>query len=268
MTTNVSRRGFLGAIGLLPLMGLGGLSGCGKTGVKGKTLYYISVCNNVALGKMTKNAIGSETTIVFDNDDGWHYAGSFESSGTWTQEDDNIVLNSSELGTLTLKKVDDEDAYIPSGDEEYGERYFLSEDDAKKYYEDYTGKAVARVKELLESQEWERSNRPESMASPEEINFDSGKIAFKKASYNQKGYLFIQGPSDDEWAASDHLGKYSLTVKDQRAKDTDSTPRPLVYKGELTVDGATVAYTLEKRNDSLVLKLGETMYDPVFANGK
>ncbi len=38
----------------------------------------------------------------------------------------------------------------------------------------------------------------------EEINFDNGKIAFKKASYNQKGYLFIQGPSDDEWAASDH----------------------------------------------------------------
>lgn len=53
VTTNVSRRGFLGAIGLLPLMGLGGLSGCGKTGIKGKTLYYISVCNNVALGKMT-----------------------------------------------------------------------------------------------------------------------------------------------------------------------------------------------------------------------
>lgn len=170
--------------------------------------------------------------------------------------------------SLTLKKADDADAYIPSGDEEYGERYFLSEDDAKKYYEDYTGKAVARVKELLESQEWERSNRPESMASPEEINFDSGKIAFKKASYNQKGYLFTQGPSDDEWAASDHSGKYSLTVKDQRAKDTDSTPRPLVYKGELTADGASVAYTLEKRNDSLVLKLGETMYDPVFTNGK
>ena len=179
-----------------------------------------------------------------------------------------VVLSSSELGTLTLKKADDADAYIPSGDEEYGERYFLSEDDAKKYYEDYTGKAVALVKELLESQEWERSNRPESMASPEEINFDSGKIAFKKASYNQKGYLFTQGPSDDEWAASDHSGKYSLTVKDQRAKDTDSTPRPLVYKGELTADGASVAYTLEKRNDSLVLKLGETMYDPVFTNGK
>lgn len=151
MAMNVSRRGFLGAVGLMSIAGLSGLSGCGPTGVKGKTLYYISVCDNVALGKMTNNKLGSETTITFDDGDGWHYAGSFESSGTWRQEDENIVLSSSELGTLTLKKADDADAYIPSGDEEYGERYFLSEDDAKKYYEDYTGKAVARVKELLES---------------------------------------------------------------------------------------------------------------------
>ncbi len=63
------------------------------------------------------------------------------------------------------------------------------------------------------------------------------------------------------------LGKCRLTVQD-RGLRIDSTPRPLVYKGELTVDGASVAYTLEKRNDNLVLKLGETMYDPVFTNGK
>lgn len=98
MAMNVSRRGFLGAVGLMSIAGLSGLSGCGPTGVKGKTLYYISVCDNVALGKMTNNKLGSETTITFDDGDGWHYAGSFESSGTWRQEDENIVLSSSELG--------------------------------------------------------------------------------------------------------------------------------------------------------------------------
>lgn len=63
MAMNVSRRGFLGAVGLMSIAGLSGLSGCGPTGVKGKTLYYISVCDNVALGKMTNNKLGSETTI-------------------------------------------------------------------------------------------------------------------------------------------------------------------------------------------------------------
>ena len=55
MAMNVSRRGFLGAVGLMSIAGLSGLSGCGPTGVKGKTLYCISVCDNVALGKMTNN---------------------------------------------------------------------------------------------------------------------------------------------------------------------------------------------------------------------
>ena len=95
MAMNVSRRGFLGAVGLMSIAGLSGLSGCGMTGVKGMTLYYVSVCDNVALGKMTNNKLGSETTITFDDGDGWHYSGSFESSGTWRQEDENIVLSSS-----------------------------------------------------------------------------------------------------------------------------------------------------------------------------
>lgn len=157
MNIEISRRAFLAA-GPLAVMGSLGLAGCGKSSISGKTLYYYSVCGSVALGKVCANKPGSASTIKFD-DDTWHYVGSTELSGDWKAEGDDVVLSSSQLGTVTLVRQDD-GSYVPSGSEGYGERYFVDESAAQSYYDEYTAATPDRVRDTLESATWSVKTRP------------------------------------------------------------------------------------------------------------
>lgn len=157
MNIEISRRAFLAA-GSLAVMGSLGLAGCGKSSISGKTLYYYSVCGSVALGKVCANKPGSASTIKFD-DDTWHYVGSTELSGDWKAEGDDVVLSSSQLGTVTLVRQND-GSYVPSGSEGYGERYFVDESAAQSYYNEYTAATPDRVRDTLESATWSVKTRP------------------------------------------------------------------------------------------------------------
>lgn len=186
MNIEISRRAFLAA-GPLAVIGSLGLAGCGKSSISGKTLYYYSVCGSVALGKVCANKPGSASTIKFD-DDTWHYVGSTELSGDWKAEGDDVVLSSSQLGTVTLVRQDD-GSYVPSGSEGYGERYFVDESAAQSYYNEYTAATPDRVRDTLESATWSVKNPPSAQTVAETLSFDDGSLAFTKGEYQRGGLL-------------------------------------------------------------------------------
>lgn len=264
MNIEISRRAFLAA-GSLAVMGSLGLAGCGKSGISGKTLYYYSVCGSVALGKVCVNKPGSASTIKFD-DDTWHYVGSTELSGDWKAEGDDVVLSSSQLGTVTLVRQDD-GSYVPSGSEGYGERYFVDESAAQSYYDKYTAATPDRVRDALESATWSVKNPPSTQTVAETLSFDDGSLAFTKGEYQRKG-SYTDAPRESSWLASDHSGKYDLDVSSQWVSSDGSSPRPLIYEETIAVGGEAADFKLSDRRGSLTLTLSSEWSAVTFANGK
>lgn len=186
MNIEISRRAFLAA-GPLAVMGSLGLAGCGKSSISGKTLYYYSVCGSVALGKVCANKPGSASTIKFEEST-WHYVGSQELSGDWEAEGDDVVLSSSQLGTVTLVRQDD-GSYVPLGCEDYGERYFEDESAAKSYYDEYTAATPDRVRDTLESATWSVKNPPSTQTVAETLSFDDGLARIHEGRIPEEGLL-------------------------------------------------------------------------------
>lgn len=226
----------------------GGLTGCGNESLAGKTLYSVSAWDG------SPTDAGEVTTITFDDSDGYHYAPAdsrYEETGTWKDEDGDIVLTSSTYGDVrTLRKMDDGGYLDTSLNEEFGERYYTSEDDAQAYTDGFIEDAPQRVAKLLESSDFtETGSNWAYVATPETISFADGKVTFTKGVYkttNNNGESFGNktGPDDDEWAASDHTGDYEVTV-DKMVRDTSngSSYRPR-YEGTITIDGQALTYRL------------------------
>lgn len=264
MDIEISRRAFLAA-GPLAVMGSLGLVGCGKGGISGKTLYYYSVCGSVALGKACANKPGSVSTIKFEEST-WHYVGSQELSGDWKAEGGNVVLSSLQLGTVTLVRQDD-GSYVPSGSEDYGERYFEDESTAKAYYDEYTAAAPDRVKAMLEGTGWSVENLPSTQTVAETLSFDDGSLTFTKGEYQREGFS-TDAPRESSWLASDHSGEYELDVTSQWVSSDGSSPRPLIYEGTIAVGGETTDFKLSDRKGALKLTLSSEWSAVTFVNGE
>lgn len=240
---SVTRRAFVAAV--LSCITAGSLAGCAESGLAGKTLYSVSAWDGVG-----GNA-GEVDTITFDDGDWYHYApanASYEDTGKWKDEDGDIVLTSSTWSGVTTLVREDDGSYSISGDNDaLGIRFFLSEDDARTYTKKFVGAAPERVAQTLESSDFTETSSPwVSATTKEAVSFHDGEAVFTKGVYsrdNELGtYLFKQGPSEDEWTASDHSGGYEVTV-DKMLRDGISNDIA-AYTGTLTVGGDAIDYKL------------------------
>lgn len=218
------------AIGLI-LTGL--LSGCGGPSLSGQTYYSISAIN------------GDETSISFDGEawqmsdgDNWY-------SGTWMKSDNGYITLAEAHGDfLELSPIEDSDGYQYVGKEKLGTRFYPSREEAEEATNAFIEALPNTVEAELESADWEKnvSSSASSCEQPETISFSDGKADFTRGSYTQNGYIFRQGPNAGDWAASDHSGKYTVTVDDFSRVVTSNNPQ---YSGTLTIDGAEITYKLE-----------------------
>ena len=107
--------------------------------------------------------------------------------------------------------------------------------------------------DYLESANWKKTTGSgSSCQQAETISFKDGKASFVKGVYDQKGYVFHQGPNDGEWGASDHSGEYSVTVGQFSRFNSSDNPQ---FTGSLTIDGAETTYELETASVSGGMKL-------------
>ena len=218
------------------------LTGCGGPSLSGHTYYSVSAID------------GDETSISFDGDtwkmtedDNWY-------SGTWTQADNgSITLDESHGEIITLNPIEGSDGYQYAGEEKLGTRFYPSKEEAQAATREFTDDLPNTVMDYLESADWKKTTGSgSSCQQPETISFKDGRASFVKGFYDQKGYIFHQGPNDGEWGASDHSGEYSVTVGQFSRFNSSDNPQ---YIGDLTIDGAETTYKLEVMSDSLRLTL-------------
>lgn len=228
----------------LALTSLGVLTGC-QSDVHGKTLYSVSSWDGGGY------SVGDVSTITFGaDDDSFHYVSEkSEITGTWSDEEGDIVLTSTLWGVETLERLDDGSGYeVLGGEEAFGTRFYPTEEAAEAYSNEYVSDAPQRVRGVLESTEFVpvSDNR---RTKDETISFMDGTAAFTRGEYEQEGYLFLAGPSDGDWTASDHSGEYDLTVDDMTRS---SVPASAQYVGTLTLDGESVDYRLWVRESGQI----------------
>lgn len=239
---------------------IGGLAACGNSSLAGKTLYSVSAWDSSNSGDS-----GEVTTITFDDADGYHYApakSGREDTGTWKDEDGNIVLTSDTFGGVTTLDRKDDGSYGISGENSsISTRYFFSQDDAQAYADEFTASAPKRVVQTLESSDFTESKSQWTSATTKEtISFDNGEVVFTKGMYsttNEMGgtYLFKQGPSKDSWTGNDHSGSYEVTV--EKMKCDGFSNNIAAYTGTLTVGDDATEYKLtidDEGNVELVLE--------------
>ena len=229
MTDNRSiKRGFAVFIAVAGLTGI--LTGCGGPSLSGHTYYSISAID------------GDESSISFEDDrwrmtedDNWY-------SGTWAQaENGSIILDESHGEIITLTPIEGSDGYQYAGKEKLGTRFYPSAD-------------------------WKKEvSAGGSCQQPETISFKDGKASFAKGVYNQKGYIFHQGPNDGEWGVSDHSGEYKVTVDQFSTVETSDNPK---FIGSLTIGDAETTYKLEVLSDGMRLTLDkDNTTDLIFTAG-
>lgn len=236
----------LGFVAVLAFASMAALSGCQSNSIHGQMLYSVSSWDGGGY-----NA-GEVSTITFGrDDDSFHYVSEKgEITGTWSDENGDIVLTSTLGSVETLERLDDGSGYEVLGDEEvFGTRFYSSEEDAKAYSDGYISGASQRVCGVLESTEFNVFSDTNRRIKDEAISFVDGTAAFTKGEYEQEGYLFLAGPSSDDWTASDHSGEYDVTVDDMTRS---SVPASAQYKGTLTIDGQSVDYRLRVRENGQV----------------
>mgnify|MGYP005807066413 FL=1 len=237
-------KGFAGKLAAVTvgigLMGI--LTGCGGPSLSGHTYYSVSAID------------GDESSISFDGDtwkmtedDNWY-------SGTWTQaENGSITLDESHGEIITLNPIEGSDGYQYAGEEKLGTRFYPSREEAQAATREFTDDLPNIVKGYLESADWKKEvSAGGSCQQPETISFKDGKASFAKGVYNQKGYIFHQGPNDGEWGVSDHSGEYKVTVDQFSTVETSDNPK---FIGSLTIEGAETTYKLEVMSDSMRLTL-------------
>lgn len=208
------------------------LTGCGGPSLSGHTYYSISAID------------GGETSISFDGDtwkmtedDNWY-------SGKWMQ---------AENGGITLTPIEGSDGYQYAGEEKLGTRFYPSKEEAQAATREFTDNLPNTVMDYLESADWKKEVASvSSCKQAETITFKDGRADFVKGVYDQKYYVFHQGPNDGEWGASDHSGEYSVTVNQFSRFNTSDNPQ---FIGDLTIDGAKTTYKLEVMSDMTRLTL-------------
>lgn len=226
---------------------IGGLAACGNSSLAGKTLYSVSAWDGSDSGDS-----GEVTTITFDDTDGYHYTpakSGREDTGTWKDEDGNIVLTSATFGGVTTLVHGDDGSYGISGENSsISTRYFFSQDDAQAYADEFIASAPERVVQALESSDFTESNSQWTSATTKEtISFANGEAVFTKGAYsttNEMGgtYLFKQGPSEDDWTGNDHSGSYEVTVEKMTCDGFSNNIA--AYTGTLTVGDDATEYKL------------------------
>lgn len=234
------KRGFAVFAAAAGLAGV--LTGCGGPSLSGHTYYSISAID------------GDETSISFE-DDTWRMAGDDNwYSGTWTQaENGSIVLDESHGEIITLNPIEGSDGYQYAGEEKLGTRFYPSQEEAQTATREFTDNLPNTVKDYLESTDWKKKvSTGSSCQQPETISFKDGKASFAKGVYNQKGYIFHQGPNDGDWGEADHSGAYTVTVDQFSTVETSDNPK---FIGSLTIDGAKTTYKLEVMSDMTRLTL-------------
>lgn len=218
------------------------LAGCGGPSLSGHTYYSVSAID------------GDESSISFDGDtwkmtedDNWY-------SGTWTRaENGSITLSESHGEIITLNPIDGSDGYQYAGEEKLGTRFYPSKEEAKAATKTFKDDLPNTVMDDLESADWTKVVASvSSCKQAETISFKDGKADFVKGVYDQEHYVFHQGPNDGDWGASDHSGKYSVTVDQFSRFNASSNPQ---YIGDLTIDGAKTTYKLEVMSDMMRLTL-------------
>lgn len=239
------------------LIGVACLVGCAAGGVSGKTLYFVSPDYKYD---------GDIRTIVFDDTDGWHYVnGSKELSGTWSEEGDNIVLKySNGLGTLTLEKVDGQNAYQPLGKDYRSERYFLSEQDAQAWHDEYIATAPERVTAILESAAWDTSElfwlsdgaASDRVAVSPNIAFEGGNVTYANVVIDENTlWSSHRTLSEGSWVASNHVGPYTIAIDEVYESDSFTYSYNSAYVGTIDTDDGTVDFRLEVGASSVGLRL-------------
>lgn len=234
-------------------IGLAGiLAGCVGPSLSGSTYYSVSALD------------GDESSISFDGDtwkmtedDNWY-------SGTWTEaENGSVVLDESHGEIITLNPIDNSDGYQYAGEEKLGTRFYPSKEEAETATREFKDNLPNTVMDYLESANWKKEvSSSGSCKQAETISFSDGSADFVKGVYDQENYVFHQGPNDGEWGASDHSGKYSVTVDQFSTVSTSSNPQ---YIGNLTIGGAMTTYKLEVMSDSMKLTLDkENTMDLIF----
>lgn len=225
-------------LGVAVTLALGALCGCQGSGVRGQTLYSVSAWDGMGV------SAGDVSTITFGKDDDsfHHVSEDGEVTGTWADEGGDVVLTSTLGSVETLEWLDDGSGYEVLGDEKlFGTHFYPSEEEAETYSDGYVSDAPQRVRGMLESAEFVAVSGGDRRTKDETISFADGTATFTKGEYEQEGYLFHAGPAEGMWSASDHSGKYEVTVDDMiRSDATDSAQ----YKGTLTIDGESVDYKL------------------------
>lgn len=234
------KRGFAVFAAAAGLAGV--LTGCGGPSLSGHTYYSISAID------------GDESSISFDGDawkmtegDNWY-------SGTWTQaENGSITLDESRGETITLNPIEGSDGYQYAGEEKLGTRFYPSKEEAQDATQEFTENLPNTVMDYLEAANWKKEvSAGGSCQQSETIAFKDGNASFTKGVYDQKGYIFHQGPNDGEWGASDHSGEYAVTVDQFSIVETSDNPK---FIGTITIGGAETTYKLEVLSDSLRLTL-------------
>ena len=246
------RRGFAIFAAVAGLTGI--LTGCGGPSLSGHTYYSISAID------------GDESSINFE-DDRWRMTEDDDNwySGTWTQaENGSIVLDESHGEIITLNPIEGSDGYQYAGEEKLGTRFYPSKEEAQNATQEFTDNLPNTVMDYLESADWKKEvYAGGSCQQAETISFKDGKASFAKGVYDQKGYVFHQGPNEGEWGAADHSGEYKITVDQFSTVETSDNPK---FIGNLTIGGAKTTYKLEVLSDGLRLTLDkDNTTDLIFA---
>lgn len=210
-----------------------------------KTLYSVSSWDGGGY------SVGDVSTITFGaGDDSFHYVSEKgEITGTWSDEEGDIVLTSSLWASRRLSGWTTARATrCWATRRRSGTRFYPTEEAAEAYSNEYVSDAPQRVRGVLESTEFVpvSDNR---RTKDETISFMDGTAVFTRGEYEQEGYLFLAGPSDGDWTASDHSGEYDLTVDDMTRS---SVPASAQYVGTLTLDGESVDYRLWVRESGQI----------------
>ena len=174
-------------------------------------------------------------SVTFTDGETCNYVGDQELSGTWSQDDDAVVIALPGYESMTLKRVEGEDAYVQSGWEDLGERYYPTEEEAVEYRDEFLSGSGERVGKLLESTEWRLEADGNVRKADEAISFKGGKVEFEKGEYDESA-RFNKVPDESKWVARDHSGECAVEVESFTASRSGSSMVPL-YTGTLTVGG-------------------------------
>jgi len=248
--------GSLAAIGLLGLAGCegtdpkGGTDAKESTDLRGKRLYFKSTYRYASNGLKD----GDLCTFTFDDDDdSWHYAGPNEYGGTWTMEGENVILALATGPAMTLERLEDGDGYSLLGYEDVGVRYYLSEDDAQAWHDEFVGEAPERVAGYLESVTWGIPLGGSTATTKPTIAFSDGSITFPKGVWVHT----YGAPSADSWTSADHSGEYAVSIDTILVPSGYADTTAPLYQGTITVSGESTDFDLWVEKDTFQLLLAD-----------